>query len=247
MMVSFEVGTQVSAMDNIGQESYIDQTREAAWGRYTWAKLCLTLLWFLGLAASTGATGVNTQNLPSASFGVSSEFAIADFDGDVRPDLASIQADPNDSGNTNYCIQFELSSVGRRSISLVAPAGGLSIEARDVNGDHAVDLVLATAWLREPVAIFLNNGHGGFLRAEPAAFPAAFAESKTNWDSASNDLLDAVGLLPQSRIGICPQARSLLRGCSLTTPIWFSSVPFRFSRLLVSHAGRAPPFDVLYI
>ena len=27
------------------------------------------------------------------------------------------------------------------------PSGGLLIEARDVNGDHSVDLILSTAWL----------------------------------------------------------------------------------------------------
>src|SRR5271170_3994083 len=65
-------------------------------------------------------------------------------------------------GRTNYSVQLHLSSVGQHSIQLVAPAGGLQIEARDVNGDDAIDLVLTTAWLKQPVAIFLNDGHGSF-------------------------------------------------------------------------------------
>ncbi len=205
--------------------------------------LCISLLLLFGFAGSTTAEAAENQSEPVTSVGPGPQFAIADFDGDARPDLASIQSGSN-SSSTTYWIQLQLTAGGRQSIRLVAPAGGLWIEARDVNGDHAIDLVLATAWFNQPVAILLNDGHGNFSPVKPSAFPGAFSESKTNWASASNQTTDAVGVPPQSRIWICPQAGNLLHGISQAGPIPPSHSVFFVSPFLLSHAGRAPPREV---
>ena len=202
----------------------------------------LLSIFLLGFVSSSALWGADVQKAPVTSVGPGSQFAIADFDGDVRPDLASIQAGPNSSGTTNYWIQLQLSSVGRQSIRLVAPAGGLRIEARDVNGDHAVDLILATAWFDQPVAVFLNNGHGSFSKAEPAAFPGAFSESKISWAQISNQATRTVGVPPQS--GIWSEPSSLAHGPLPARQILPSNSAFLVNPFLISHAGRAPPFEV---
>ncbi len=181
---------------------------------------------------------------PVTSVGPGPQFAIADFDGDVRPDLASIQAGPNSSGTTNYLIQLQFSAIGRQSIRLVAPAGGLRIEARDVNGDHAVDLILASAWFNQPIAVLLNNGHGSFSRAEPAAFPGAFSESKTMWAPVIYQPAEVFGIPSQSGPGICPVVTCLPHRRSPARPNPPSSSGFLVSLFLISHAGRAPPSEV---
>ena len=140
-----------------------------------WLLLIPVFLLF-GLAGRSPARPAEFPNAPGASVGPGAQFAIADLDGDLRPDLASIQAEPNSSGTTNYWIQLQLSTTGWQSIPVVARAGGLRIETRDVNGDNAIDLVLAEAWFDRPVAVFLNNGHGGFSRAEPNAFEGVFGK-----------------------------------------------------------------------
>jgi hypothetical protein len=211
--------------------------------RYRLRTLFAILL--LGFVSSSALWGADVQKAPATSVGPGAQFAIADFDGDVRPDLASIQAGPNSSGTTNYWIQLQLSSVGRQSIRLVAPAGGLRIEARDVNGDHAVDLILATAWFDQPVAVFLNNGHGSFSKAEPAAFPGAFSESKISWAKVSNQATRTVGVPPQS--GIWSEPSSLAHGPSPGRQILPTISDFLVNPLLISHAGRAPPFEVLHL
>jgi hypothetical protein len=210
--------------------------------RYPVLWMCLLLV--LGLSSTSFACGTDLQSAPASSVEPGLPFAIADFDGDHRPDLASVQTGRSDFSHTDYWIQLQLTTAGRQSIRIVGPAGGLLIEARDVNGDHAVDLVLATAWFRQPIAIFLNDGHGTFSRAEPTAFPGAFTESKTNWGSARNQAIDAVGVPPQSRAVIClkmqlhfPRARARLALLSS----WESLLhPF-----LLSHLGRAPPTSPL--
>ncbi len=212
----------------------------------------VTLLLCLGLfggsvGGSIGGSAAGGASVPewlATSTGPGSQFAIADFDGDVRPDFATIQSDVSRAGGTNYWIQLQLSAIGPQSIRVTGPAGGLLIEARDVNGDHAVDLVLATAWHRKPVAVFLNDGHGGFSRSEPAGFPGAFRESKANWALPSSEAAGSAGLPPLPRTGIFPDATGLLRGRSPTSRFLFPSDVSLFTSSSVSYSGRAPPSAV---
>ncbi len=209
--------------------------------------LCISFLLLFGFVGRGTAEAADLHGVRVAPGGPGPQFAIADFDGDLRPDLASIQAGQNSYGNASYRIQLQLSATGRQSFQLVAPAGGLFIEARDVNGDHAVDLVLATAWSGQPVAIFLNDGHGSFSRVEPTAFPEAFSEATTNLAPGSNTARDAVGFPAQSRPGIYSEAKALghLRPRASSIPLL--STCFLASPFLISHAGRAPPAEVSYL
>src|SRR5580704_15028876 len=153
----------------------------------------LCLLFLAGLAAGAAA-GADFRGAPVSSVGPGQPFTFADFDGDLRPDLAAVQIGRSGVSGTNYQIQLQLSAAGRQTIPVVAPAGGLLIAARDVNGDHALDLVVTAAWLSEPVAIFLNDGHGSFSRVNPGDYPEAFREPKTSWGSSSELGPDVVGI-----------------------------------------------------
>jgi hypothetical protein len=181
------------------------------------------------------------KNLHALSIGPGSQFAIADFDGDHRPDLASIEAGTTTASSANYCIRLQLSSSERSSIQVVGPAGGLVIEARDVNGDHAIDLILATALFRQPVAILLNDGHGGFSRAEPNRFPNAFGDAKARWLSSLNLAADTIGIAIQSGTGLCAEEVDAFHGGPVAKLLPTSSVGFSISSFLLSQAGRAPP------
>jgi len=215
------------------------------------------LLLFLVTCAIAGAlarteppAATTSADLPRPSYsavGPGLQFAVADFDGDQRPDLVGVQAGQGSVARTNYWIQLQLSAAGQQTISLVAPSGGLQIAARDVNGDRIPDLILTTTWLSQPVAIFINDGHGTFTRAEPSAFPEAFRKSPTRWICSTDQTADAVGAPPPSRAGVCitlarfPHAGSRASTASPAGPDSFSS-PFLFSQL-----GRAPPCAVLYL
>jgi hypothetical protein len=215
----------------------------------TWQPARSPLLWvsLLLLFVSAGnhiANGAPIPNGAAASPGPGLTIAIADFDGDHRLDLASIQGGRSTSATSTYWIHFQFSTVGRQSIQLVAPSGGLRVEARDVNGDHAVDLVFTTAWFRQPVAILLNDGHGSFSRAEPTAFPAAFSESRTLWVAGRHLAPAAVGLPPQSRARVDEAENAPPHQRSPTRLILPSSPIVPASTFLLFSAGRAPPAAV---
>jgi hypothetical protein len=185
---------------------------------------------------------------PSAiSIGPGLQFAVADFDGDHRPDLVGVQGGQSGVARTNYWIQLQLSAAGRQTILLVAPAGGLQIAARDVNGDQIPDLILTTTWLREPVAIFINDGHGTFTRVKPSAFPEAFRAPLSNWDSTSDRIPDSLGVPSSSRGGFYEATTRLPYSVLQAGAIAPSSRGFLPSPFLISSPGRAPPSEVPYL
>ena len=197
----------------------------------------------LGSMSATAAAPAG-QSAPTAWVGQGLTFAIADFDGDQRPDLASVEAGRIGSSSTDYWIQLQLTASGRQAIHLVAPPGGLLIEARDVNGDDAVDLILSTAWFKQPVAILLNDGHGRFSRAEPSAFPRAFEHAPRHWGSSSNQGREAVGIPPQPRSGMCSEAARVPDVRGPAEPARAFPSGFLPDSLLIAYAGRAPPTEV---
>lgn len=135
---------------------------------FAWRLPILAFLacFFLAPAVSRASTTV----LNAARTGL--QFASADFDGDNRADLATLQPDVQTEGRSEYFVRLWLSSSGRRFlfVRVAAPEGALSVQALDVNGDHAVDLVFTTRWIGQPVAVLLNDGHGHFTAADPASF-----------------------------------------------------------------------------
>lgn len=205
------------------------------------------LLLLCSLAGNCTASAGEIQSGAGASAGPGLRFAVADFDGDLRPDVANVQVGESTSGTSSYGIQLQLSGAGRQFIQLVAPRGGLLIEARDVNGDRAIDLVLTTAWFRQPVAVLLNDGHGKFSRAEPTSFPGAFSKSGTNWLPSALPPTDIVGVPPEPGTGIDAEDAEILHDRSLAGLIPPPSPGFPAGRFLASSAGRAPPSAVPYL
>jgi len=220
------------------------QCDRLAWTQLVCRFSCLLLLASLFLGVAVGA---DVHSSPQFSAGSGLSFAFADFDGDLRPDLADIQIGRSDALVTDYLIQIQLSAAKRKTILVVAPSGGLQVIARDVNGDRAQDLVLTTTWLRQPVAILLNDGYGGFSRVDPTAFPAAFSESNTSWSSYTHEAPDAVGVPTQSRVGICSGVARLPYDRSRVGGIPPSNRGFPLNPFLISHPGRAPPAQVLHL
>jgi hypothetical protein len=204
-------------------------------------------LFLLAGAVTSAAAGGDLPKPSTISVGPGLPFAVADFDGDHLPDLVGVQGSQSGISRTNYLIQLQLSASGRQTILLVAPAGGLQIAARDVNGDQIPDLILTTAWLRQPVAIFINDGHGAFTRAEPAAFPEAFRESQTGWDSSTGRMPDSVAMPPSSGAGFYITSARLPHGGRQTNTVAPSSRGFLPSPFLISPPGRAPPSAVPHL
>jgi hypothetical protein len=173
---------------------------------------------------------------------MTSHFAIADFDGDHQADLATVQAASGSASQSRYWIRFELTSGNRQFFGVTGPAGGVQISPRDVNGDHALDLVVSTSWLNQTIAILLNDGHGNFTLADPRAFPDVAPDSQTAWSGKTAQIHDNAAI---------PSSWSSGKVCAVSASVFLAGDhaelrPLSASRLYVVQpefgcAARAPP------
>jgi hypothetical protein len=188
--------------------------------------------------AQADASVPQTQN----HAGPGMDVAFADFDGDRRPDSAHVQRGRAAAGGQSYSIDFRFSSTDQPAqMDVVAPDGGLRIEARDVNGDNAVDLVLTTAWFREPVAILLNDGHGKFSHAEPSTYPNAFNRPASTFNSSDYEPYIPFAITTQSNFVLATAQTAAYQPAPASRGVVSPSQGFRAGPAIAGHSGRAPP------
>jgi hypothetical protein len=201
-----------------------------------------------GLANRADAASPQRSGSSALTRDMTWQFAIADFDGDQQADLATVQTSMGASSQSRYWIQFELTSGNRQLFGVTGPAGGVQISPRDVNGDHALDLVVSTTWLNQTIAILLNDGHGNFTLADPGEFPEMAPDSQADWSSESAQIHENAAIAPSwSSAKVCAVcARAFLGGDHAA---WrsFSAFRFRVVQPEFGCAGRAPPFSVLHV
>ncbi|MGB7284963.1 MAG: VCBS repeat-containing protein [Candidatus Acidiferrum sp.] len=206
----------------------------------------LLVCFLLGAAAQTNAAGTLANGSANSSPRFNAVFAIADFDGDCKPDFATVESqDGGSSRTTRYSIRFRLTAGPAQSFGVSAPAGGLQIVARDVNGDDALDLLVSTAWLHQQVAVLLNDGHGNFTLAKANAFPGAVWESEAFWESKAGAFCESAVLAGSEYSAEQFAAKNqfpCLRSGPVRGPLRVSLGKARL--FLFSLLGRAPPLSV---
>ena len=209
----------------------------------------LGVCFVFGTAGWVSAASTSTQHSPSSSAGFNSNFAIADFDGDRKPDLATVEIQKGSSASrTQYSIRLQLTLGATQVFGVTAPAGGLQIVAKDVNGDDALDVVVSTALQHEQVAVLLNDGHGKFTLADPSAFPDLMRNSHADWSGATTQICDN-SAIPSSWSsakvsGVCAGA-FLTGNDGELTPL--SDFRLHAVQPVFGCSGRAPPFAVLHV
>jgi hypothetical protein len=104
---------------------------------------------------------------------------MADFDGDSQPDVAVTRMETRGAGYV-YWLEVDLSTKSKDD----SPRGedgrfavnfsifGLHLTPRDVDGDHDLDIVVTMGMNRQPIAVWINDGHGRFEEGDLAAYPA---------------------------------------------------------------------------
>lgn len=212
------------------------------------APLFVCLLVLLGLLRGGGTARSNDSNAFVAGHGLPpamDPFAIDDFDGDLAPDIASVQPISSNSSGTSYLIQLQFGSGKRLSISLTAPWGDVRIVARDVNGDRIPDLIISSARTEEPYAVLINDGNGAFSRVDPSSVQALHRKSKQTLSWSRPLPSETAATSPPSAERDFAKAKCI--GHSRATKGLVhrpNSVSIRCP-LLVSLPGHAPPTPAL--
>jgi len=202
----------------------------------------LLLLVFASIVAVSVETVCPARTVAPREARIVPQFTIEDFDGDSRPDIATVQEGRSGAVDWYYRIKFQLSSGGSQNIDLTAPVGGLDLSSRDVNGDDFLDVVVTTTGSNRPVAILLNNGAGKFTRSEPSEFPGAFRKSYNFWSGLAEESREASPAFfsrfsfGDVRTGNATFARPVEISVLARRPDHFQTCDVE-----VSYLGRAPP------
>lgn len=117
----------------------------------------------LALPAFAGARG-SSETLTNSSL------LFADLDGDHRADAISVELDALSRANALYSVNLKLSTGSRETIALNVPRWGIELAARDIDGDHDVDLVISNIFTHEALQVYVNLGGGVFAPADPDSF-----------------------------------------------------------------------------
>jgi len=173
----------------------------------------------------------------------SAHFAIADFDGDLQPDLAMVRVARDGAPFSEYFVDLRLSTGTRQPIGILGPSGGLEITPKDVNGDKLTDLVVTSQFDAKFLAIFLNDGKGNFRQAERSEFPQLVSDyprrlSAPEESPAVQFVLGRARTVDRDRL-LSPIREELP---DESYPLWSFSTKVTRSRLTLSRSGRAPPF-----
>lgn len=173
----------------------------------------------------------------------SAHFAIADFDGDRQPDLATIRLTQNSSRSAEYFLELQLSSGARPAIGISGPAGGLEITSQDVNGDKIADLVVTSKLDAHFVAILLNDGKGNFRQVEPSDYPEVGRRPGSQLFSPADSSSFQV-TLGQNRGTDGDESAHADCSCAFENPSQVLAAPSTSARsfLVSTRPGRAPPF-----
>jgi hypothetical protein len=196
----------------------------------------------------TRGTGLSTQKAAAFAHGATAaHFAIADFDGDSRPDLATVETGLIGAAHARYWIGFRMSAGARQMIGVNGPVGGLEIATRDVNGDNFIDLVVSAAWLKSPIAVLVNDGHGNFSVRDPAAFSAALTNPNHTLESPSRrDPEFAIVASSRGASDLVANERTASGGEDSEEFLSSDSLRIDLPHLVCS-SGRAPPLSVHHV
>lgn len=206
------------------------------------AVLCICTFLFIGSATFNSANHLPTRAGQSRVSQDSAHFAIADFDGDLQPDLASIRVTREAASNAEYSLDLKFSSGPRPAIVILGPVGGLQITSQDVNGDEFADLVVTSLFDSQFVAILLNDGTGHFQIADRARFPEVGKRTNSTLRAPENTSADRFTL--EDNRGSQGEAENPASRHKPREISAGSLSPTRFavlSALARASAGRAPP------
>jgi hypothetical protein len=158
------------------------------------------------------AAPLAAQNWPVSRLStLHADWAIADFDGDQKPDLAI--AEPLQSGGI-YRINLRLTAGDPDSgfDIKVAENLGLMLRAKDVDGARDLDLVITAGLWRRPVGVWLNDGAGNFTQGDTDLFPGLL------WRGPPH--IASLPLASQLPCAVTEQSRSVLGStCSHAYPL----------------------------
>jgi hypothetical protein len=133
----------------------------------------------LGALERTIASDAPAFHLGTAAglFGWSS--AVADFNNDGQPDFTVADRVTRSPGGYSYRVLFAIAGRTVQSVSFESVSSTLNVAVRDVDDDHDLDVLILDAPTATVNAVWLNDGHGRFVKGETPASTSLWLASTT--------------------------------------------------------------------
>lgn len=135
----------------------------------------LKSLTLIGLYLAVCLTATPAAASPGGTRSLNS-FVATDFDGDHTPDFASVGARRGEGSGYIQDVQLRFGSLGAKTLHVRTLHAAHRLTARDLDGDSDRDLVLES-FDREPLAVLVNDGSGGFHQVDLSTFGAQLTDN----------------------------------------------------------------------
>lgn len=169
--------------------------------------------------------------------------ALGDFDGDHLADVAVATPQGVVNGAYRYRVDVHLTSEPGTTFDVDSDAsGGLHISARDVDGDHDLDLVVTSAFGREPLGVWINDGHGHFTEGTAADYsPSVWQDSDRSFEAPARLRTPALPFVYPTGGSVLQQARSSVLLPARNLPLRATAPSPSQRPLKPGSPPRAPP------
>lgn len=192
----------------------------------------------LGAFSVTEAFDSSTFHLGNAAgaFGWSS--AIADFDDDGRPDFTVADRQAGSAGSYSYRILFGVAGRAVQSVSFQSFSSALNVAVRDVDHDNDLDVLITEAPSAVVNSVWLNDGHGQFVRSTTTAASSAWMADAA-FDSSTE--CPSPPVVVSDRFAARRETRSNIGPVEPAAVIFDSRVRVHTTFLTAAAPCRAPP------
>lgn len=210
-----------------------------------------TPVYLLAIAAPLGLLAQPRHVVVADALGVppsGASWTIGDFDGDGLADLLTSSIET--LGPSGYGHRIEIRSRSGAAIGasfqVFGSTPGLTLLARDIDGDHDLDLIVANSYSNRPIGVWINDGHGVFTQAGEGAFSGAL------WTSPYSSFTTS-GVSPSPGLSCLlerrPPTAVLASSSSFSAPAPSAGpVPLRslarFRPLMGPFSPRGPPISL---
>lgn len=102
-------------------------------------------------------------------------WTLGDFDGDGLADLLTSSIESLGPSGYGHRIQIRSGSgaaIGA-SFQIFGSTPGLTLLARDIDGDRDLDLIVANSYSNRPIGVWINDGHGVFTQAGESSYSSS--------------------------------------------------------------------------
>lgn len=102
-------------------------------------------------------------------------FAIADFDGDNKPDGALLLEPAPFLGSGSFQLELHFTGHNNSNINFQSPEPDVIVAAMDIDHDGDIDIVIQQSVTHKGLQVWINDGHGNFEKGRIEDYPSAVA------------------------------------------------------------------------